>query len=121
MVRRGLLVIAILGLAACGQGERGAAEGTPGVGAVGGTAGSPYVKTCLEMQAAENWSEAARLCAMAAAAEPANEMVKSALAAANAALASTPEASSAVAAPSGEAAGEAADDAAGQVPEGEPN
>jgi len=121
MGRRGLLVIAILGLAACGQGERGKAEGTADVGAVGTTGGSPYVQTCLEMQAAENWSEAARLCAMALVAEPANEKVKAALGAATAALSGEPEASSAVAAPSGEAAGEAADDAADAAQQGPPD
>jgi hypothetical protein len=116
MVRRGLLVIAILGLAACGQ-----REGTADVGSAGATGASPYVQTCLEMLAAENWSETERMCSMALAAEPNNDKVKGALQTAAANLASEPEASSAVAAPSGEAAGEAADDAAEDAQEAAPN
>jgi hypothetical protein len=62
------------------------------------------------MVAAQNWAEASRLCAMALTAEPGDAKVKAALEKANAALAAEPEiASDAVANPSGEAGGEAAD------------
>jgi hypothetical protein len=109
-MRRGLVLgLAVLGLAACGQGEQKAAE-TADVGAPGT---SPYVATCIEMTAAENWGEASRLCAMALNADPGNEAVKKALATANAALASEPDLGTDADSPtSGEAAGEAADDAA---------
>jgi hypothetical protein len=109
-MRRGLaLGLAILALAACGQGEQKAAE-TADVGAPGV---SPYVATCLEMTTAENWGEASRLCAMAITADPTNEAVKKALATANAALANEPDLGTDADSPtSGEAAGEAADDAA---------
>lgn len=109
-MRRGLaLGLAILGLAACGQGEQKAAE-TADVGAPGT---SPYVATCIEMTAGENWAEAARLCAMALNADPDNAAVKTALATANAALAKEPNIpSDAGSATSDEAAGEAADEAA---------
>ncbi len=104
-MRRGVLVaFAVLGLTACGPSGQDTADVAAG--------SSPYAGTCLEMAAAQNWSEAARLCSMALAAEPGNEKVKDALNQANKELASTPEASSAVAPESGEAAGESADDAA---------
>jgi hypothetical protein len=115
-MRRGVLVaFAILGLTACGSSD----QGTPEVGAAAGS--SPYTATCLEMAAAQNWGEAARLCAMALTADPSDAKVKAALDAANAALAAEPKASDAVALPSGEAAGEAADEAAEQAKEALPN
>ncbi len=115
-MRRGVLVaFAILGLTACGNSDQGTAD----VGAAAGA--SPYVATCLEMAAAENWGEAARLCAMALTADPGDEKVKAALDAANAALSSEPKDSSAVSLGSGEAAGEAADDAAEKAQEAAPN
>jgi hypothetical protein len=63
------------------------------------------------MAAAQNWGEAARLCAMALSADPADEKAKAALDAASAALASAPKDSSAVGSASGEAVGEAAEQA----------
>lgn len=114
-MRRGVLVaFAILGLAACGKSEHGTAD-------VGASGASPYVATCLEMSAAQNWAEAARVCAMALTADPNDEKVKAALDAANEALRSSPKASDALALPSGEAAGEAADDAAEKAKEAVPN
>jgi hypothetical protein len=108
-MRRGVLVaFSVLGLAACGQSDQGTADVAAG--------SSPYSGTCLEMAAAQNWSEAARLCSMALAAEPSNDKVKDALNEANKQLAGTTEPSSAVSPESGEAAGEAADDAAEQLP-----
>ena len=104
-MRQGVLAaFAVLGLTACGEGTQGTADVAAG--------SSPYSATCLEMAAAQNWSEAARLCSMALAAEPGNDKVKDALNQANKELESTPQPSSAVAPQSGEAAGEAADDAA---------
>lgn len=114
MLRASLVLIATLGLTACGQGD----SGTPDVGAA---VGGSYAKTCIEMAAAENWGEAGRLCAMALNADPSDEKVKAALEAANAALGAEPEASDAVALPSGEAADEAADSAAEQAKEALPN
>jgi hypothetical protein len=58
---------------------------------------------------------------MALSADPNDEKVKAALDAATAALASEPEASDAVALPSGEAAEEAADAAAEQAKDALPN
>jgi hypothetical protein len=117
-MRRGVLVaFAILGITACGESERGTAD----VGAAGRAPASPYVATCLEMVAAQNWSEAERLCAMASSADPSDEKVKAALAAANSALASTPKASDALGLQSGEGAGEAADDAAEKAKDALPN
>ena len=114
LMRRHLVMgLAILGFAACGQGERGVTEQAADVGAAGASATSPYVATCLEMATAQNWAEASRLCAMALTADPGDSKVKSALAAAKAALAAEPGiASDAAANPSGEAAGEAADSGA---------
>ncbi len=104
-----LVAFAILGLTACGKSDQATAD----VAAPGAAAGArPYTATCLEMAAAQNWSEAARLCSMAIAAEPGNEALKAALEQANDALKSEPEASSAPSPASGEAVGEAADDAA---------
>ncbi len=118
-MRRGMVVaFAILGLAACGQ--KSGSE-TADVSAAGGAAVSPYVQTCLDMAAQQNWSEASRLCAMALSADPSDQKVKAALDSANAALATVPEASDAVSLESGEAAGEAADDAAAQAKEALPN
>jgi len=115
-MRRGILVaFAILGLTACGDSDQGTAD----VGAA--ATASPYAATCLEMSAAQNWSEAARLCAMALTANPGDEKVKAALDAANLALSSEPAASDAVAPSSGEAVGEAADDAAEEAQEALPN
>lgn len=117
-MRRGVLVaFAILGLSACGQSNKGTAD----VGAAGGASASPYVETCLQMAAAENWAEAGRLCAMAVDADPNDEKVKAALDAANTALAAEPMASDAVGLRSGEAAGEAADDAAEKTEDARPN
>jgi len=118
-MRRGVLVgFAVLGLMACGQKSD---SGTADVGAAGGAVASPYVQTCLEMAAAQNWSEASRLCAMALSADPNDEKVKAALDSATAALATVPQASDAVGLESGEAAGEAADDAAEKAKEALPN
>jgi len=115
MLRGVLVAFAILGLTACGKSDQGTAD----VAASSGS--SPYTATCLEMSAAQNWSEASRLCAMALAADPNNEKVEAALEAANEALANEPKASSAVSPQSGEAAGESADDAAEQAQEGQTN
>jgi hypothetical protein len=73
------------------------------------------------MAAAQNWSEAERLCAMALSADPSDKKVKAALAAANTALAAEPMASDAVGLRSGEAADEAADDAAETAKDALPN
>lgn len=83
MLRGALIAIAIFGLTACGQGERS----TPGVGAPGEVATNEYAATCLEMSAAQNWEEAARLCALAVGADPNDEDLAQALAASKAALA----------------------------------
>ena len=118
-MRRGVLVaFAVLGLTACGKSDQGTAD----VAAPSAASGpSPYAATCLEMAAAQNWSEAARLCSMALAAEPGNDQVEAALEQANEALKNEPQASSAPSPASGEAVGESADDAAEAKQEGEPN
>ena len=115
-MRRGILVaFAILGLTACGKSEQGTAD----VGAA--ASASPYAATCLELTAAENWSEASRICAMALTADPTDAKVKTALDTANAALSTEPMNSSAAAPGSGEAAEEAADEAAEEAQEAAPN
>ena len=118
MLRGVLVSFAILGLTACGQSSQ-SEQGTADVGAAGRA--SPYAATCLEMATNANWDEAARLCAMALTADPSDEKVKAALEAANTALGSEPEASDAVALPSGEAADEAADEAAEKAKAALPN
>ena len=115
MLRGVLVAFAILGLTACGKSDQSTADVAAAAGA------SPYAATCLEMAAAQNWGEASRLCAMALTADPKDEKVKTALDAANAALAGEPKDSSAVSPESGEAVGESADDAAEQAQEGQPN
>jgi hypothetical protein len=116
MIRPSLLVIAILGLVACGRGDRGDAGGTAEVGAgtAGTTGGSPNAESCLEMVVSKNWSEASRICSIAYAEDPYNEKVKTALGAANAALAAEPAASSGSTSPGGEATGESAGEESGQ-------
>ena len=83
MLRGALIAIAIFGLTACGQGERG----TPEVGAAGGAPTNEYAASCLEMAAAQSWQEAARLCSLALGADPNSEKLAQALAASKAALA----------------------------------
>jgi hypothetical protein len=115
-MRRGVLVaFAILGLTACGKTSQETAD------VAAAAVASPYAETCLEMTAAQNWGEAARVCAMALTADPKDQKVRTALDSANAALGAVPKASDAVALPSGEAAGEAADDAAEKAKAGQPN
>ncbi len=102
MLRGALIAIAVFGLTACGQGERSA----PGVGAPGEVATNEYAATCLEMAAAQNWQEAARLCSLALGADPNDEKLAQALAAAKAALAGE-----AAAAETAESAADAAEQA----------
>ena len=103
MLRGALIAIAIFGLMACGQQGDG---GTPEVGAAGGAPTNEYAATCLEMAAAQNWSEASRLCSLALGADPNDEALAQALAAAKAALAGETAA---------EGVAEPADDAAEQA------
>ncbi|MBM4335044.1 MAG: hypothetical protein FJ108_03910 [Deltaproteobacteria bacterium] len=103
MLRGALIAIAVFGLAACGQqGDRG----TPEVGAARGAPANEYAATCLETAAAQNWAEAARLCSLALGADPNDESLAQALAAAKAALAGDAAA---------EGVAEPADDAAEQA------
>lgn len=96
MLRAALIAIAMFGLTACGQGERS----TPGVGAAGEAATRDDAATCLEMAAAQNWAEAARLCSLALGADPNDEKLSQALAAAKAALAGEPAADETAESPS---------------------
>ncbi len=105
-MRRGIIIgFVVLGLTACGQGQKGSAEGQPDVSA----GANQDATSCLDLVASANYSDAVPICTRALSLDSTNEKVKAALETANAKLAAA-EAGAA------DAAKGAADEAAKEVP-----
>ena len=98
-MRRGIIIgFVVLGLTACGQGQKGSAEGQGGAAApsaAGSEAAKPDVSaganqdatSCLDLVASANYSDAVPVCQRALSVDSTNEKLKTALQTANAKLA----------------------------------
>ena len=115
-MRRGVVIaFAVLGLAACGQGQNQGATGAAGEAAQPdvAAAANQQANACLDLVGVGNYEQAIPVCTSALNADAANEKVQAALATANAKVAEAAAAAAGNAAEAAEGAAEAAEDAAG--------
>jgi len=119
-MRRGIIIgFVVLGLTACGQGQKGSAEGQEAApSAAGSEAAKPDVSaganqdatSCLDLVASANYNDAVPVCTRALSVDSGNEKLKTALQTANTKLAES-------AAKAANGAADAAQDAADKANE----